>query len=101
MDIRREPRYSISTHGRYRRGLGVRFDVQIRNLSEYGCQFTDIMGRLPPGEEITLRIGEVGPLTARVRWMEKRCAGVEFDQPLYPAVLDHIVAAGGVDANAA
>ena len=73
----------------------MRFDVNIKNLSEYGCHFTDLIGRLQPGEEITLRIGDVGPLAARVRWTEDHRAGVEFDHPLYPAVLDHIVATGG------
>ncbi|MFK4003607.1 PilZ domain-containing protein [Qipengyuania sp. NPDC077563] len=97
MELRREPRYSISTSGRYRRGTGIRFDISIKDLSEYGCQFYDVVGRLEAGDEITLRIGTIGPLHAKVRWIERRCAGVEFDQPLYPAVLDHIIAQGGKD----
>ena len=97
MELRREPRYSISTSGRYRRGTGIRFDISIKDLSEYGCQFYDIVGRLEVGDAITLRIGQIGPLHAKVRWIEKRQAGVEFDQPLYPAVLDHIIADGGTD----
>lgn len=97
MELRREARYSISTSGRYRRGTGIRFDISIKDLSEYGCQFYDVVGRLEAGDEITLRIGKIGLLHAKVRWIERRCAGVEFDQPLYPAVLDHIIAQGGKD----
>ena len=39
--------------------------------------------RLRKGDEITLRIGEVGPIAARTKWVEKRTVGVEFDQPLF------------------
>ncbi|MBX7541118.1 PilZ domain-containing protein [Qipengyuania sphaerica] len=95
MDLRREQRYSITVNGRYRKGTGVRFDIAIRDLSEYGCQFADLVGRLQKDEEITIRIGEIGPIPSRVKWVEKRQAGVEFDEPLHPSVLEHIIAKGG------
>lgn len=95
MELRRETRYSIAVNGRYRKGTGVRFDIALRNLSEYGCQFADLVGRLQKGDEITLRIGEIGPIPSRVKWVEKRQAGVEFEDPLYPSVLEHILAHGG------
>ena len=97
MDLRREERYSIAVSGHYRRGTGVRYDVAIRNLSEYGCLFYDFVGRLEPGSEITVRIGTVGPIGARVKWVSQRQVGVEFEQPLYPSVLDHIIAEGGTN----
>ncbi|MGE5953554.1 MAG: PilZ domain-containing protein [Qipengyuania vulgaris] len=100
MDLRREQRYSISVPGRYRKGTGVRYNVAIKDLSEYGCQFSDLVGRIDAGDEITIRIGEIGPLDARVKWVVKREIGVEFDQPLYPSVLEHIIAAGGANALA-
>lgn len=81
--------------GRYRKGTGVRFDIAIRDLSEYGCQFADLVGRVQVGDEITIRIGQVGPIAAQVKWIERRQVGVQFDQPLYPSVLDHIIAQGG------
>lgn len=95
MDLRREQRYSITAHGRYRKGTGVRFDIAIRDLSEYGCQFADLVGRLQKDDEITVRIGEIGPIPSRVKWVEKRQAGVEFDEPLHPSVLEHVIAGGG------
>ncbi|UOR15473.1 PilZ domain-containing protein [Qipengyuania aquimaris] len=97
MDLRREKRYSISVMGRYRKGTGVRFDIAIRDLSEYGCQFADLVGRLRKGDEITLRIGEIGPIAARTKWVAKRQVGVEFDQPLHLSVLDHIIEHGGTN----
>ena len=101
MDLRREQRYSISVPGRYRKGTGVRFNVAIKDLSEYGCQFSDLVGRIGIGDDITIRIGDIGPLDARVKWVAKREIGVEFDQPLYPSVLEHIIAAGGTNEKAA
>ena len=101
MDLRREQRYSISVPGRYRKGTGVRYNVAIKDLSEYGCQFSDLVGRIDVNDDITIRIGEIGPLDARVKWVAKREIGVEFDQPLYPSVLDHIIAAGGTNEKAA
>ena len=81
--------------GRYRKGTGARLDIAIRNLSETGCYFADLVGRLREGDEVTLRIGEIGPIPSRVAWVERRNAGVEFDEPLHPSVLDHIIANGG------
>ena len=101
MDLRREKRYSIAVPGRYRKGTGVGFNVAIKDLSEYGCQFSDLGGRVQKGDEITIRIGSIGPLTARVKWIEKRKVGVEFEQPLYPSVLEHIIIEGGKNEAAA
>ena len=95
MDLRREKRYSIAVLGRYRKGTGMGFNVAIKDLSEYGCQFSDLVGRVQKGNVITIRIGSIGPLAAQVKWIDKRNVGIEFEQPLYPSVLDHIIAEGG------
>ena len=97
MELRREERYSISAAGRYRKGTGVRYNVAITDLSEYGCQFADLVGRVEEGDAITLRVGEIGPIAATVRWVKRRQIGVRFDTPLYPSVLDHIIAQGGTN----
>lgn len=95
METRKKKRYSISAEGRYRKGTGVRFNIAIQNLSEEGCQFADLVGRIDVGDDITIRIGEIGPIPARVKWIERRTAGVEFDHPLHPSVLEHVIAHGG------
>ena len=97
METRKKKRYSISAEGRYRKGTGVRFNIAIQNLSEHGCQFADLVGRIDVGDDITIRIGEIGPLEACVKWVVNREIGVEFDQPLYPSVLEHIIANGGTN----
>ncbi|MXP29031.1 hypothetical protein GRI58_09365 [Porphyrobacter algicida] len=90
MNLRREARYTLKSYGRYRRGHGRAYSVQFEDISEFGCRFHDLIGRLAPGDRLTLRIGEFGPIGAHVKWNDRRIIGIEFDQPLHPAVLDHI-----------
>lgn len=90
MDLRREIRFELKSEGRYRRGQGRAYKVLFQNISESGCQFYDLIGKLGRGDHITIRIGEIGPIDAYVAWSDRRCVGIEFDKPLYPAVLDHI-----------
>ena len=82
----------MAAQGRYRKGTGIRFDIALCNLSEYGCQFADLVGRLQVGDEITVRIGDIGPVPACVKWVTRRQCGIEFEEPLHPSVLGHIVA---------
>ncbi len=87
---RSKPRHEISIEGRYRTGTGVPKDVDILDLSETGCRFFDRFGRMLPGTEISLRIGSIGPVVAYVRWCKNQTVGVEFEQPLYGPVFEHI-----------
>ena len=90
MGTRRTERTEISVTGRYRRGTGAARDVEILDLTEEGCRFFDRFGRLPEGTEISLRIGPIGPLLATVRWRSEGKVGVQFEQPLYGPVFEHI-----------
>ena len=64
--------------------------VSVLDISEGGCRFFDKFGRLIPGARITVRIGAIGPIEATVRWCEDQVVGVEFDNPIYGPVLEHI-----------
>lgn len=87
---RREDRREIGAWGRYRTGRGVGRDVKILDVNAKGCRFHDKRGALDPDMRITIKIGNIGPLMSRVRWVEGATIGAEFDEPLYGAVLDHI-----------
>ncbi|MXO90081.1 PilZ domain-containing protein [Pontixanthobacter aquaemixtae] len=87
---RRDPRFEVSVQGRYRTGTGVAKDVPILEMSETGCRFYDRFGRLRPDTEISLRIGSIGPVIATVRWCNDHIVGVEFENPLYGPVFEHI-----------
>lgn len=82
-------RYDISIVGTLRTGTGKR-EVTIVDLSEKGCRIFDRMGHLAPNMSVTIKIGPVGPIDATMRWQEQPYAGIRFDNPLYPAVLEHI-----------
>lgn len=90
MDLRREKRYDIEIWGKYRRGRGSATLVQIFDLSEFGCQFRGLWGRLEVGAAISLKIGSIGPISAKVVWIEDTRVGIEFVDPLHPSVLVHI-----------
>lgn len=82
-------RHDISIVGKLRTGTGKR-DVTIVDLSDRGCRIYDRMGHLPHNLSVTIKIGPIGPIDATVRWHDQPYAGLRFDNPLYPAVLDHI-----------
>ena len=88
---RREPRHEVQVAGRYRSRVGTSRDIWIKDISETGCRFFDKFSVLPVDSSITFRVGTIGPISAKVRWREKSVIGIEFDSPLHPSVLDHIV----------
>ena len=89
-DNRGEERRDIGAWGRYRTGRGVARDVKILDVNEKGCRFLDRFGSLKKDDRITLKIGNIGPILSYVRWSEQSEFGIQFDEPLYGAVLDHI-----------
>lgn len=89
MTERSAPRHDISIVGKLRTGTGKR-DVTIVDLSDRGCRIYDRMGYLPANLSVTIKIGPIGPIDATVRWQDQPYAGLLFQNPLYPAVLDHI-----------
>lgn len=87
---RRSPRYGVDVDGIIRSGGGAEHAVAIANLSVDGCRFTASGRRMAAGTLLAIGIGPVGLLHARVAWRVGAVHGVSFDQPLHPAVLDHI-----------
>lgn len=89
-DGRKDDRHAVEVWGQYRMSTGVRRDVPIKDLSETGCRFYDRFSSLMPGNGITLRIENLGPFHAKVRWQEGGYVGVEFAHRLYGPTFDHI-----------
>lgn len=89
-ELRRFLRREIKAKGSVRY-MRRRYQVEIENLSEQGCQLR-MSGRsgIVPGESVTLSIETLGPFEAIVRWHNEGWTGIEFDLPVYPPVLDHI-----------
>ena len=89
VEMRREPRYAVVISGNLRNASMRPQVVQVTNLSASGCRLVSPR-RLGQGDYITLKIGPVGPLDAKVAWREADDHGIEFEAPLHPAVLDHM-----------
>ncbi len=90
-DERREPRHKVSMQGRYRSGSGLSRDVVVTDLSIAGCKIEDRLNNLHPGNIISIRIGNIGPLTGAVMWLDNATAGIQFESPIHASVLDHIL----------
>jgi hypothetical protein len=88
---RREPRITVSIQGRYRTGSGIARDVIVSDLSTMGCKFYDRFSNLKEDSRLTLRIGNIGPIDAVVRWRAGQIIGVKFDDALNPSVFDHML----------
>lgn len=88
---RRETRHTVTVAGRYRRRQGSAREVWIKDISEYGCRFFDRFSVLETHTSILVKVGNVGPIPADVKWREGHIVGAQFERPLHPSVLEHIV----------
>jgi hypothetical protein len=88
--IGREDRVATNLRADVRLAGTSRIPAIIINLSTTGFYLRCEEG-LRPGSQIWIRIGSLAPLMARVIWRDAYCAGCAFDQPLHPAILDHLV----------
>lgn len=89
LEMRREPRYAVVITGNLRNASLRPQVVQVTNLSASGCRL-ESERRLGQGDFITLKIGPIGPLDAKVAWRDADAHGIEFEGPLHAAVLDHM-----------
>ena len=62
----------------------------ITDLSQTGCRMEIGDAALEPDELVIVRPGALGGVSGRVRWQRGNAAGVEFADPLHPAVVDHV-----------
>ena len=90
-EYRRETRHTVTVAGRYRARQGGARDVWIKDISEYGCRFFDKFSVLQTEAGILVKVGNVGPIPADVKWRKGHVVGAEFEQPLHPSVLEHII----------
>ncbi|MXO55760.1 PilZ domain-containing protein [Pontixanthobacter gangjinensis] len=90
MQDRSSPRHSVTIIGNYRSGSGLKRQVTMTDLSETGCRFYDRRSVLQIGSTLTLRIQTLGPFDAIVKWMSEDRVGVQFANPIYGPVFEHI-----------
>ena len=90
MDQRGNERHPVVIQGRYRTGRGVPRDVLVKDLSLTGCCIFDRFSTPNPGAYISIRIGSIGPISAKVQWRNNSDVGLAFDTPLHSSVLQHM-----------
>jgi PilZ domain-containing protein len=89
-DRRGAPRYGVEVEGIIQPDKGDEDRVTISNLSCDGCRLSAPGRRFPIGTVLTLTVGPIGIVRARVTRRAGASHGVSFDQPLSSAELDHI-----------
>ena len=60
------------------------------SLSENGCAFTVGTVWMQNSDHASLRIGDLGPIDATIRWVNDRQVGIEFHRPVYGSVFEHL-----------
>ena len=71
---------------------GLRHRVVISDLSVSGCAIVSAGHPLAPGAAYGLKIDGLETLGSTAAWSDGHAAGLEFENPLHPAVSDHVAA---------
>ena len=90
---RREERFQIVLSGHCSDGAGRRSSANITELSVHGCKVRTTPTLLEQNATVWIKLGSREPLGGQVRWRKADLAGVSWEYPLHPAILDHIYAA--------
>lgn len=88
---REAPRYPVQIEASIRKPGGVRFKVQVRDLSTHGFKIA-AGADVRVGSTVWLSVPGLESLEAQVAWSDYDWAGCRFSRPLHPAVLDRFVA---------
>jgi hypothetical protein len=89
-DSRRQPRVPVVMIARLRDRASNKYDVRLLDLSVTGFR-AEAHYSLDAGQIVWLTIPGMQGLEATVAWRRGTVIGCNFRNPLYPAVLDHIV----------
>lgn len=87
---RRHQRLDVRIQAALREAGRHRFEVEILDLSEGGCQL-DTRFYLKPGSRIWLAFPGLSAMQALVAWNRGWHYGCQFEPPLHPAIFDHTV----------
>lgn len=89
--VRCETRRAVELPGRARWNVSLRADVSLLDISLHGCQISFGAAPMLVGTVVFIRLADSCTLRSAVRWSNAFGMGLEFDHPLHPAVLEHLV----------
>ncbi len=92
IERRREPRGQLAMPGTTRDGHASRCCVAVTDLSTYGCRIIFASDGMGHAVQLIIGLDNLAPQRAHMRWRDRLTAGLEFEQPLYLPVVDHLVA---------
>ena len=88
-DVRNDERRPVALPGSLKTPRS-RQEVAVSNLSTIGCKVEAIYLSLAAGEHVTITPKGLQMLPATVIWCSGPSAGLLFESPLHPAVLDNL-----------
>ncbi|WP_448659834.1 PilZ domain-containing protein [Sphingomonas sp. CJ99] len=89
IDGRRHKRRSVVMSAAMRTTAHGRFAAVLQDLSISGCRLVTSKS-MQIGERVFVRLPGFQPFVGEVRWIGDKEAGIRFDVPLHPAVVEHI-----------
>jgi hypothetical protein len=87
---RRAQRRSVVLPTRRRTPTRHRDEGELSDISAQGCCVKIEAGLLRVGSHVSIQTAGVDALGGTVRWVAGVYAGLEFDQPLYDAMLEQL-----------
>ena len=88
---RRSERVALDALVSLRRSGQVHYRVRVFDVSLHGCRI-EFVERPNMDEQLWVRFDGLQALAAEVCWVSGFTAGVNFTQPIHPAVFDRLVA---------
>ena len=87
---RRSERVALDADVSLRRSGQLNYQVRVYDASLHGCR-VEFVERPTADEQLWVKFDGLQPLEAEVCWVEGFIAGVNFLQPIHPAVFDRLV----------
>lgn len=88
-DKRSNDRIRLSLMGELRWGTNPWGRVMLEDLSTGGFR-AQWRPMCPVGTAVSVKLAGLSPLRATLRWKNNDYIGCEFDNPLYPPLVDHL-----------
>ena len=87
---RQAERKPVTMGARCRTMSGLRDEGQLSDLSTHGCCLTMRSMFLGVGTRVMIKPEGMEAISGVIRWLAGNRAGVQFDQPLYGPVFEHL-----------
>jgi hypothetical protein len=88
---RRSERVALDAVVMLRRSGQLNFRVRVFDASLHGCR-VEFVDRPELDEQLWVKFDDLQPIAAEVCWVEGFSAGLNFRQPIHPAVFDRLIA---------